>query len=191
MCNLEHRRGSSEASRSSWPSKHTCNNNILMDLSQEARNSRTASSCSRRPLVARSSSSSARRSSARTEIVRTAIRRVYAILRRTAARTTPCALVDFWFYCLHISFFFSFPSFLRSSNFFRSLRSPIPFPRIFVSCKRSGASFVCDSTWVKLYLDTPPRLGPRKSKSHVPSSAISRNKLNTARHTSEIVSQDG
>lgn len=57
MCNLEQRRGSSEASRSSWPSKHTCNNNILMDLSQQARNSRTASSCSRRPSVAHSSSS--------------------------------------------------------------------------------------------------------------------------------------
>lgn len=84
-------------------------------------------------------------------------------------------------------FHFSFSPLLLLISFIRCVRH-IPFPRQFVSCKRTRASFAC-ATWVKLNSGPPSRIWRRKSASHVPSSAISRNKLNTTRRTSGIVSQ--
>lgn len=182
MCNLEQRRAPS--SRSSWPNKHG-----IIIFSWICRSKRGAQPP--RPLAAgdrRSFTQVAWGShpflraadtalcAARSGLACSATRGVYAILRRTASSP-----VRDHSWCLSWFLVLLFAHFIP----FSLSRPPIPFPRQFVSYKKRRASFAC-YTWVKIYLDRR-----RKSTSHVPSLAISCNKLNTTRHTSEIVSQKG
>lgn len=156
-----------------------------MDLSQQTRSSTTASACCRRPSLVHSScmrQSPVPPSSRYSAMCCTFWTRLFGDTRRirnfekngVQPRPGPLLVPQLIFGFIVCPF-----------HSFSLSRPPIPFPRQFVSYKKRRASFAC-YTWVKIYLDRR-----RKSTSHVPSLAISCNKLNTIRHTSEIVSQKG